>query len=197
MSLKGVIFREMRHFVGQHSCHFRCVIGQRQQTAGDIEIAAGQGKSVDNGRVQYGQTIVLSRIGRDCDQPFNDVVQKGFDVLVTVAPAIGADDARVFALTDRRARTGSQPRQAGRSGKGHTGRHQRKSQNKRDKRPDTPQTVTCPHSGKSSTACNGRTTPKPERRCDLKKLTCQIRQARSLLYYDLCWVEDIDHGAAF
>ena len=94
----------MRHFVRQHRGDLGAVVGEREQSAGDIELAVGQCEGVDRRRIEDGEVVahVLLLGGRD--QPLDDPPDRGFERRVTIGAAIRGEDALVLAL--RRGRLG-------------------------------------------------------------------------------------------
>ena len=72
-ALGGVMRADMADFMGHDSGNFRGVIGQRQQPARHIEIAARQGEGIDHRRIQQCHLVRLAgRItgGGKLDQRF-------------------------------------------------------------------------------------------------------------------------------
>ena len=61
LALDAVIGGHMAHLMGDHCGQLGRIVGQRQQAARDVEIAAGQREGIDVGRVEDGDAIALRR----------------------------------------------------------------------------------------------------------------------------------------
>ena len=94
------------HFVRQNCCNLGGVIGQRQQAAGHIEIATGQGKGVDRRRIEHCDAIGLARILRYQRQRADDAGHQPFGLGVSKFTTKAGDDARVLICADPRAGIG-------------------------------------------------------------------------------------------
>ena len=97
LPLDAVIGRHVRHFVRQHGGDLRGIIGERQQAACHIEIAAWQREGVDRGRIQDGDTVGLVRVFRNDGQGACDARDEFLRLGILVFAAIARDDARMLA----------------------------------------------------------------------------------------------------
>ena len=80
--------RHMADFMGQNPGDFRLVIGEGQQPAGDVNIAARQGEGIDNGGVQNGETPGQIAHFRDEGEPQSDIqniiIQARLDIFAAI-----------------------------------------------------------------------------------------------------------------
>src|SRR3546814_2466963 len=95
MEFRRVLFRS-------HACHLRLAVGQGQQTAGDVDIAARQGEGVDDVAVQDREGEGYPRLARLVGQAPPDAVDIGCQPGVVVDPAEGLDDLRILLCPDLR-----------------------------------------------------------------------------------------------
>src|SRR3546814_660026 len=95
MEFRRVLFRS-------HACHLRLAVGQGQQTAGDVDIAARQGEGVDDVAVQDREGEGYPRLARLVGQAPPDAVVIGCQPGVVVDPAEGLDDLRILLCPDLR-----------------------------------------------------------------------------------------------
>ena len=103
-SLNPVIGSHMGHFMGNDSGHFRGIIGQSQQSTGDVKIAAWQCEGIDGRRIQNGYAVGLFWIFRNKGQGADDTGKLPFHLGIAVFTAIAGNDSRMFTGTDLRAR---------------------------------------------------------------------------------------------
>src|SRR5581483_12244543 len=90
-----------RHFVCEYGGEFGVVVREREQSAGDVEVAARQGESIDRGRIQDRDPVFqVGPFGRG-DQPVDRVCNQRGQSRVVIRPAISREDAIVLALLRR------------------------------------------------------------------------------------------------
>ncbi len=111
LPLHGVVGRDMAHLVRDHRRDFGGIVGERQQAARDIEIAARQREGVDRRAVQDGDAIGLRGIVGGGDAAPDDARQRLLQLVVMIDAAIARDDARM--LLRRRCGPGSDRPAAG------------------------------------------------------------------------------------
>ena len=92
---------DMGDLVRQHGGELGAVVGQRDEAAGDVEIAARQREGVGDGRVEDGDLVAPRRIVGRRDQPGDDDGDRRLDVRIGIDAAIFGDDARILARADR------------------------------------------------------------------------------------------------
>ncbi len=90
----------MRDLVRNHRGEFRRLVGQRDQAARDVEIAAGEGKGVGHGRIQDGDLVAARGVVRSGDQAVHDPRHLRLEVRVLVDAAIFGDYPRILARPD-------------------------------------------------------------------------------------------------
>ncbi len=73
---RGMARDHMRHLVRQHRGDFGIVVGERQQSAGDVELAGRQREGVDRGRVQDRDLVMHVRPLRGGDQLFDGAIER-------------------------------------------------------------------------------------------------------------------------
>jgi hypothetical protein len=89
---------DMADLVAQNPGKLRFVSGQRHQPAGDIDIAAGNGESVDRGAVEHGKGPTRGWLLRDPRDALADLVHIAGDPGVLVDAAELGDDLRVVLI---------------------------------------------------------------------------------------------------
>ncbi len=100
LALDAVIGRHMRHLVREHGGHFRGVVGERQQAAGHVEIAARKRESVDCRRVENGDAVGLLRVFRNRRQGAGDPGDQPLGLGVAVFSAVARHDAWMLARAE-------------------------------------------------------------------------------------------------
>ncbi len=98
----GVARDDVRHLVRQHGGELGVVVGERDQPAGDVELAVRQREGVDRGRVQDGDLVLEVRPLGGCDQLVDGLLQHALQLGVLVGAAVGREDAKMLALLRRR-----------------------------------------------------------------------------------------------
>jgi hypothetical protein len=91
----------MGHFVRQDSRQLRTAVGERDQAAGDIQVAARQREGVGHRRIQDGDLVAPRRVVGCGDQAGNDARHRLFDGAIGIDAAIFGDDAGILARADR------------------------------------------------------------------------------------------------
>ena len=97
LALQAVIGGDVAHLVGDHRRQLGRIIGQRQQPARHVEIAAGQREGVDVRRVEDGDAVGLRRIAGHQRQIADDLGHHALELGVGIFAAIGRKDARMLA----------------------------------------------------------------------------------------------------
>ena len=100
---RGVAGDDMRHLVRQHRGELGVVVGERDQPAGDVELAVRQREGVDRGRVEDGDLVFQLRPLGGGDELVDGLLQHLLQARLAVDAAIGGEDAQVLALLGRRA----------------------------------------------------------------------------------------------
>ena len=98
LALQAVIGGDVAHLVRDDRGQLGRIIGQRQQAARHVEIAARQREGVDVRRVEDGDAVGLRRIGRHQRQIADDLGHHALELGVGIFAAIGGKDARVLGL---------------------------------------------------------------------------------------------------
>ena len=91
----------VRHLVRQHGGELRGVVGERQQSAGDVELAVRQREGVDRRRVEDGDLVLQARPLGGRDQLVHRLGDEAFEPRVLVGAAVGRQNAVVLALRRR------------------------------------------------------------------------------------------------
>ena len=96
---RGVAGDHMRHLVRQHRGELGVVVGERDQAAGDVELAVRQREGVDRGRVEDGDLVFQVRPLGGRDQLVDGLLQHAAARAgSSIDAAIGGEDAQVLAL---------------------------------------------------------------------------------------------------
>ncbi len=90
----------MAHFVGEHPRQFRFAVGQRQQAAGDVDVAARQGERVDILAVDDGEGIAQVRDLGVLGQRLSDAIDVGGKLRIVVGAAHLLHELRMLLGTD-------------------------------------------------------------------------------------------------
>ena len=99
---RGVARDHVRHLVREHRGELGGVVGERDQAARDVELAARQREGVDRRRIEDGDAVVQVRpLGRR-DQLVDGLVEQRFELGILVGAVIGGEDALMLALVGRR-----------------------------------------------------------------------------------------------
>jgi hypothetical protein len=85
----GVARDDMPHFVRQHRSKLRIVIGERDQSAGDVKLSGRQRKGVHRRRIQHGHFVMQIRPLRCRDQALDRLLDHGLQARVVIDAAIG------------------------------------------------------------------------------------------------------------
>ena len=96
-----VVEEHMRHLVREHGGELGGFVGERDQPARDVEIAAGQREGVGDRRIQDGDLVAPRGVVGGGDEPRDDAGDRLLDRRVGIDAAIFGDDARVLARADR------------------------------------------------------------------------------------------------
>ena len=96
VALGRVARRDVADLVRQDAGQLRLVVGQGQQAAGHVDIAAGQGEGVDDGRIEDGEMPLQLRQLRGPGQQVSEAVDVGPELGVVVFAAEFPDDLRVL-----------------------------------------------------------------------------------------------------
>jgi hypothetical protein len=96
----GMLEHDVSNFMRQHGGQFAGIGSEREDTARDVDIAAGQREGVDLGGVENGDGELGARLVGSDEKPPNDPRQHHLGLAVLVDAAIGGDDARVLARPD-------------------------------------------------------------------------------------------------
>ena len=97
LAVLGVPRDDVAHLVGQHRGEFEFVVGERDQAAGDVELAGRQRKGVDRLRIEHGDLVVQVGPLRCRDQALDGLLDHGLQAGIVIDPAIGGEDALMFA----------------------------------------------------------------------------------------------------
>ena len=104
LALDAVIGGDVAHLVADDRGDLGRIVGQRQQAAGDVDVATWQCEGVDIGRVENGDAVrAVGIVGRRC-QLADDRCQHALQFRVRIGAAIGRQDLRVLGATDHRLR---------------------------------------------------------------------------------------------
>ena len=95
---RGVLGQHMGHLVAQHRRQFRGVAGERNQAAGDVNVAAGHRKGVDDRLVDYINKIV--RLTRQWPQFHMGASPRAGIALMQAARTLAAFSGRDYAVPD-------------------------------------------------------------------------------------------------
>ena len=90
---RGVAGNDVAHFVRQHRGQLGFVVGERDQPAGDVKLAARQGEGVDRLRIEDGDLVVQIGMFRRGHQPVDGLLQHPLELGIVIDAAIGAEDA--------------------------------------------------------------------------------------------------------
>ena len=94
----GVAGDHVRHLVRQHRGELGVVVGERDQAAGDVELAVRQREGVDRRRVEDGDLVFqLGPLGGG-DELVDGLLQHVLHARVAIDAAIGRQDAQMLAL---------------------------------------------------------------------------------------------------
>jgi hypothetical protein len=81
------------HFVREHRGQLGFVVGERNQPARDVKLAARQGERVDRLRVEDDDLVAQIGMFRRADEPVHGLLQKALELGIVVDAAIGAENA--------------------------------------------------------------------------------------------------------
>ena len=98
----GVAGDDVRHLVRHHRGELGVVVGERDEAAGDVELAVRQREGVDRGRVEDGDLVFQLRPLGGRDQLVDGLLQHRLHAGVAIDAAIRGQDAKVLALLGRR-----------------------------------------------------------------------------------------------
>ncbi len=104
LALGGMVGDDVAHLVGEHRGDLGGIVGQRQQAAGDVEVAVRQREGVHRRRVEDGDPVGLVGLVRGGDDLADDRRQRLLHLGVVEDAAIGRHDACVLAAVDGVAR---------------------------------------------------------------------------------------------
>ena len=90
---RGMARDHVTHFVRQHRGELGFVVGERDQPAGDVKLAARQGERVDRLRVEDDDLVVQIGMFRRADEPVDGLLQQALELGIIVDAAIGAENA--------------------------------------------------------------------------------------------------------
>jgi hypothetical protein len=102
LTLDAVIGCDVPHFMRQHRRQLGRVIGKRQQSARDIEIAARQREGIHVGRVEDCDAIGLRRIAGHRCQIADDLRHHAFELGIGILATIGGQYLGVLLARDVR-----------------------------------------------------------------------------------------------
>ena len=105
----GVAGDDVRHLVRQHRGELGVVVGERDQAAGDVELAVRQREGVDRGRVEDGDLVFQLRPLGGGDELVDGLLQHRLHAGLAIDAAIGGEDAKVLALLRRREQRSASP----------------------------------------------------------------------------------------
>ena len=99
---RGVAGDDVSHLVGQHGGKLGLVVGERDQAAGHVKLAARQRERVDRLRIEQGDLVMqVGPLGRR-NQPLDGLLDHALQPGIVVDAAIGGEDALVLAQHRRR-----------------------------------------------------------------------------------------------
>ena len=112
----GVARDHVPHLMREHRGELGLVVGERDQPAGDVEMAARQREGVDRRRVEQRHLVFLLGLFRGRHQAIDHLADRRVQLRIVIDAAIGGEDARVLALlggAHRRRRARLRQRQLG------------------------------------------------------------------------------------